>query len=389
MSLDHEAGAGIDWPSVATALEANREALPWDERLALAGAIGRQVQDGDPAPIPVAVLLATDPSPEVRKAVAEALVHLPEGQFLPLAAVLGADRNAYVKTAAERAVARRRRGAQQAQRNRRNLNAVASRLASFEETYGTQATRRLRRIADEHFSALVRQTDHDLRQILSPIRASITTLSRQFDHQPDQRFCLSTLRDMSRRMVYLEQFLSDLKEYARSETAERRRERLADLVQEAIGLTWAALRRAGSNPDRLTLVITVPEHLTVAVARHQAVMALVHLIRNAAEAFEDPASRRRRRQVAITAAAAAAATGGTVTVSISDNACGIHPEDLELLREFVPGKRTRKPSGTGFGLPTAARYLEANGGTLALESTHGEGSTATLTLPIACEDEEP
>jgi two-component system cell cycle sensor histidine kinase PleC len=75
-------------------------------------------------------------------------------------------------------------------------------------------------------------------------------------------------------------------------------------------------------------------------------------------------------------------------LTVTDNACGIHPEDLELLREFVPGKQSRKPNGTGFGLPTAVRYIEAQGGSLSLDSVQGDGTTLTLTLPVACEDDD-
>ena len=130
--------------------------------------------------------------------------------------------------------------------------------------------------------------------------------------------------------------------------------------------------------------LAIPETITISVARHQTVLALVHLIRNGIEAFDDPDSRRRKRSLHV----AAQLDGDQITLTVRDNACGIHPEDLELLREFVPGKQSRKPGGTGFGLPTAARYIEAQGGTLHLASVQGEGTTLTLTLPVAGEDDE-
>lgn len=374
------------WRRAHADLSADPEAYSWQERLDLATAIGRQLahSNREPEAIALAIILAHDPAPEIRKTVAEAIIHLDEENFIKLAALLSTDDNAFVKTAAMRAIRRRQRNALQVQRTRRNLGVVARRVSSFEGTYGSEATRRLRRIADAQFTALVLQNDHDLRQILSPIRTSITTLSRQFDASPDRQFCRNTLQAMGRRMDYIEQFLSDLREYAKAGVAERCRERLIEIAREAKKIADSAVRRNGIKPDRIKVQLDIPETLTVLVARHQTVLALVHLIRNAIEAFHEPGSRRRNRHVIVTAVADPHA----VTVTVTDNACGLHPEDLELLREFVPGKHTQKPNGTGFGLPTAARYIEAQGGTLQIDSTQGHGTTLTLTFPQTSEDDE-
>jgi two-component system, NtrC family, sensor histidine kinase HydH len=48
---------------------------------------------------------------------------------------------------------------------------------------------------------------------------------------------------------------------------------------------------------------------------------------------------------------------------------------------FEPFFTTRK-AGTGLGLPNARKLVEAHGGTLTLESRVGEGTTATILLPM-------
>jgi len=72
-----------------------------------------------------------------------------------------------------------------------------------------------------------------------------------------------------------------------------------------------------------------------------------------------------------------------VDLVIEDNAIGFGTEDLRLIRQFIPGQTTLKHDGTGFGLPTAKRYIEAHGGSLEIDSQEGVGTRVSLRLPLA------
>jgi signal transduction histidine kinase len=52
-----------------------------------------------------------------------------------------------------------------------------------------------------------------------------------------------------------------------------------------------------------------------------------------------------------------------------------------LDRIFEPYFSTRG-SGTGLGLTIAKRNVELNGGTIAVESERGQGTTVRITLPM-------
>jgi two-component system sensor histidine kinase PilS (NtrC family) len=69
-----------------------------------------------------------------------------------------------------------------------------------------------------------------------------------------------------------------------------------------------------------------------------------------------------------------------VEVSVSDRGRGI-PED-QLERIFEPFFTT-KPKGTGLGLATVHRVVEACGGRLAVRSEPGQGTTVRVVLPRA------
>jgi two-component system, NtrC family, sensor histidine kinase HydH len=72
-----------------------------------------------------------------------------------------------------------------------------------------------------------------------------------------------------------------------------------------------------------------------------------------------------------------------VAVSIEDTGEGIPVENRE--RVFEPFFTT-KPHGTGIGLPLAKKFVERNGGTIALSETATVGTTINLTLPCTKAD---
>jgi heavy metal sensor kinase len=78
--------------------------------------------------------------------------------------------------------------------------------------------------------------------------------------------------------------------------------------------------------------------------------------------------------------------GGSVRVFIRDTGIGVPPESLP--RIFDPfyradPARSRDTGGSGLGLSLARWIAEAHGGTIAVESAVGLGSTFTVTLPLA------
>jgi len=76
-----------------------------------------------------------------------------------------------------------------------------------------------------------------------------------------------------------------------------------------------------------------------------------------------------------------------IEIAISDTGIGIRAEDLpKLFKEFArlepgPGVDVR-PEGTGLGLALTKRLVELHQGDITIQSTHGKGTTVTVTLPI-------
>ncbi len=82
--------------------------------------------------------------------------------------------------------------------------------------------------------------------------------------------------------------------------------------------------------------------------------------------------------------------GKLVNINVEDTGIGIAPEYHEaIFQEFrqVDENVARRRIGTGLGLPIARHLIERHGGSLALASELGKGSTFTITLPIIASEE--
>jgi NtrC-family two-component system sensor histidine kinase KinB len=73
-----------------------------------------------------------------------------------------------------------------------------------------------------------------------------------------------------------------------------------------------------------------------------------------------------------------------IHVSVTDNGAGIPFEvQSKIFDKFVQIKSDKALGGSGLGLTICKEIIRAHGGTIWVDSTLGEGSTFTFTLPIA------
>jgi PAS domain S-box-containing protein len=163
--------------------------------------------------------------------------------------------------------------------------------------------------------------------------------------------------------------VSDLLDLARTQSAEREEITVATLVARAL--------QKHPPPAEVQVSTEIAADLSaVFVDPRQIELVLVNLVVNAYQAMPEGGK--------LTIHAQAEET--QVAVSITDTGSGIPEQDISKLFEPL---FTTKARGIGLGLAISKNLTETNGGSIAVESKAGKGSTFTVMLPTAIDVSSP
>lgn len=148
------------------------------------------------------------------------------------------------------------------------------------------------------------------------------------------------------------------------------RVRPQDLVESCLALIRPLMQQNG-----LSLVEEIPADLPAVMADPTRIkQVLLNLLSNAVK-YSRPGG-------AITVRITA--DGDGITFAVADTGIGMDPADipkaLEAFRQ-VGDFNARRQEGTGLGLPLAKAMVTAHGGSLAIASSIGAGTTVTIRLP--------
>jgi NtrC-family two-component system sensor histidine kinase KinB len=135
-----------------------------------------------------------------------------------------------------------------------------------------------------------------------------------------------------------------------------------------------AVFKSQADMRQITLAATPADHLPrVRADANKITWVLTNLISNALRYVPQGGHIR----------LAALGVGPHIHVSVQDDGAGIAPEyQTKIFQKFVQ-VQGRETGGTGLGLAICKEIVRAHGGTIWVESTPGQGSTFTFTLPAA------
>ncbi|HEV7615369.1 MAG TPA: HAMP domain-containing sensor histidine kinase [Solirubrobacterales bacterium] len=249
------------------------------------------------------------------------------------------------------------------------LGAAFNEMADELELEASQRDR-LDRLKDE----FVLTASHELRSPLTSVQGFAELLMLERDSlTPKQVETVEIILDNCRHLVRL---LNDLLDLARSDAG---RLGITPVPTELGPLVEDAVRtmRGQTEGAQQTLAQQIEPGLPLVEAEPDRIrQILVNLLTNAHEYSPEGASIEVNVRVA----------GAEVEIAVSDDGPGIPESQLDhIFERFVRGDAglTQRVGGTGLGLAIAKSLVELHGGTLAVESTPGVGSTFSVRLPIA------
>jgi signal transduction histidine kinase len=214
----------------------------------------------------------------------------------------------------------------------------------------------------------VADASHELRTPLTTIRGNAELLGLDPPiPRADRRAALGDIVSETDRLIAL---VGDLLVLARADAGQRpasERVLLDGLLDDL--LRQASLLAPGRHVDR-----RIEAGLAAMADKDAMRQVLLNLLENAFR--HTPSDTAVRLE--------AEADGQEVVVRVVDEGPGIPPEDQDRVFErFQRGRLSRTGPGSGLGLSIAKALVEVQGGTIAVESRLGAGSTFTVRLPRA------
>lgn len=224
-------------------------------------------------------------------------------------------------------------------------------------------------------SRFVSMASHEFRTPLTAVLTS-TALIEKYPGADQQDKRLKHLQRIRASVNHLNDILEEFLSVGRIEEGRIEARPVAldlpALVRETVA-DVQGLRKAG-QAIVLELTCPAPVHLDPSLMRK----ILVNLLSNALKYSGE------NSEVAVQAQC----QPGQVVIRVQDQGVGISPEDQQhLFERFFRARSVTNIPGTGLGLYIIARYLELMGGTIALQSQPGVGTTVTVTIPTLLPDE--
>lgn len=207
---------------------------------------------------------------------------------------------------------------------------------------------------------------HEIKNPLSVIRMNMDLLEEDFaePESPRERRALQKIAVVSRQCTRLENLLNDFLRFARLRQLDLRAGNLNEQIDRVLDLFEPQAKESGVEVIRYL----DPDLPSVLLHAETLQAALVNLVKNALEAMPDGGQLMVRTR----------SSRSGVAVDMIDTGRGM--DENTLFRMFEAFYST-KSNGTGLGLPTAKKIVEAHGGRIDVQSAPGLGTKFTLEFP--------
>ena len=175
-------------------------------------------------------------------------------------------------------------------------------------------------------------------------------------------------QELDRIEILVQNLLKITKLDAGAIVLEKTTENVADMMRD-IELHFAYRARQ----EKKKIILSGSDHLSLFCDRDWLSEAIDNIVKNAFDHTESGATIR----------VAWKELPSGVQIVITDNGCGIHPEDIHhIFKRFYRSRFSKDKQGIGLGLPLAKAIVEAHNGTIEVDSELGIGTTFTMNFLI-------
>jgi two-component system cell cycle sensor histidine kinase PleC len=253
-----------------------------------------------------------------------------------------------------------------------NLERSQSELSDLARKYETEKIRA--EAANQSKSEFLANMSHELRTPLNAINGfSEIMVAEMFGPLGDSRYG-DYARDILNSGQHLLALINDILDMSKIEAGKMTLTfepmDIEEVTEEAVRLVRTRAEAAG-----LALSAQTPPLPEIEADYRAVKQVLLNLLSNAVKFTPQGGS----------VQVAAERSDDTVRISVRDTGIGIAAEDLERLArpfEQIESQHAKTQQGTGLGLALSKALVEMHGGSLALTSSPGQGTTASFTLPI-------
>jgi len=219
-------------------------------------------------------------------------------------------------------------------------------------------------LRSERISALAELSQgvaHEVRNPVMSIGGFAKRLRKKLEHD---RVLQSYADIILKESARLERMVKDIEHYTALPEPDMRETKLSTLFDHVLSL-WG--QEPGAQLVKIELNL-VPEDPTLYIDKGQISLALINLLRNAADVMPQGG----------TIDISSYWEGGFLVICVKDQGPGIDAADLP--RIFDPFF-TAKPQGSGLGLTTVNRIISDHKGEIKVQSRLGEGTEFKIYLP--------
>ena len=233
-----------------------------------------------------------------------------------------------------------------------------------------QSTRKVVRERDESHRQFLRRLDHELKNPLTGLQATLTNL-REAESDEEIQQGVENATQAANRLGHI---LGDLRKLSELEyqMLEHRPVDIEQLVSEMVSAACCLPAHRGRNVK--LLVSKVPVLPSVLGDRDMLGLAFYNLIDNALKftTFDDAIEVRVRED------------GRSLFIEVADSGAGIPPQEQgRIFEDLYRGENAQEIEGSGLGLPLVRRIVILHGGEISLRSdpAQGRGTVFSIRLP--------